>query len=847
MKHKASYLLISLLGLSLLSCGNENSTLLNSASNPEKEVSSTKEEIQVKVYLDSKGASLNEDEITLIYQQPYSLPVPEATAEMGNVVFEGWYYNNVLVETSGDSFPYDREVTLVARFENQDFTFRLNSDNTYTVIKNNSNSRYLSIPSLYNGLPVTRINKNVFSYDNHIVSVNIPSTVTEIGENSFYHCSKLKVLTFTGSVKSIGYCAFDSCKNLKKVYFDGELKDYLSIEMDEGSSPCLNKASLYLNNVLLTQLEIPSTVTSIKDYAFQGVTSIESVSIPSSVTSIGSMAFYHCSSLKNVTMDDSVTQIGSKAFMECYGLESISLSSVLNEIPSSCFKNCYHLTQISFPTDIKTISENAFESCRGLTSLSLPDKLETISNCAFKSCSSITSITFPDTLTSIGNQAFAYNSSLLGLSLGKNVTLIGLGTFATTPSLESIQVDGENLTYKASGNTLIEISDKKVIQGCRNSILPDDVLILGSQCFFGCYYLTDITLPGSLTTIEDYVFANCSKLSSLTIGKNVTSIGNNVLTGCGGLLTLIVDEENPNYSSITNCLLSKDKKTLIYGCTGSIIPLEVETISKEAFYYSSITEVNIPSGVKYIQERAFSHCYDLSKVSMADSVESILDGCFSYCIELSDVSLSSSLESIPASCFANCYFLSSLTIREGVRQIEDEAFRLCLNLDSLSLPSTLTSLGQACFLEDDIDEITISSANTNFVSEEHMLLDKSKKKLFYSSKNVTLPSTLEEIMPYALYGNDWIESLVLPSSMKIIHMYGCSNMNGLTSIVLPSSLNELEDNAFSDCSKLSEILYSSTSQDFSKIKIGIEVFSDTDAEEVITTDGSVRLGEKYFS
>ena len=73
----------------------------------------------------------------------------------------------------------------------------------------------------------------------------------------------------------------------------------------------------------MRSVTIPSSVTSIGNYAFYGCYRLVSVTIPSSVTSIGEWAFYHCYGLVSVTISSSVTSIGSDAFNNCSALKVV--------------------------------------------------------------------------------------------------------------------------------------------------------------------------------------------------------------------------------------------------------------------------------------------------------------------------------------------------------------------------------------------------------------------------------------------------------------------------------------------------------------------------------------------
>ena len=111
------------------------------------------------------------------------------------------------------------------------------------------------------------------------------------------------------------------------------------------SNPLCSSYKLYLNEQIVDNLIIPSSVTSIRDYAFSGCSSLISVTIPSSVTCIGGSAFSSCSGLTSITIPSSITSIGNEAFSGCTNLKDIT-----SEI-----------------TDVFVTGTNAFVGCENAT------------------------------------------------------------------------------------------------------------------------------------------------------------------------------------------------------------------------------------------------------------------------------------------------------------------------------------------------------------------------------------------------------------------------------------------------------------------------------------------------
>ena len=296
---------------------------------------------------------------------------------------------------------------------------------------------------------VTSIGDGAFYACSGLTSVSIPNSVTSIGEEAFSGCSGLTSITIPNSVTSIGDGVFDYCSGLTSIDVASENTHYSSID---GVLYNYAQDTLIRCPGAKTSVTIPNSVTSIGRHAFDycsGLTSIDvasgnthysstdgvlynyaqdtlilcpkaksSVNIPSSVTFIRAWAFYACSGLTSITIPNSVTYIGYGAFYGCSGLTSVIIGNSVTYIGMSAFYDCSSLASINVAsgnthyssTDgvLYNYAQDTLILCpKAKSSVNIPSSVTFIRAWAFYACSGLTSIKCLASIPpSIGNNSF---------------------------------------------------------------------------------------------------------------------------------------------------------------------------------------------------------------------------------------------------------------------------------------------------------------------------------------------------------------------------------------------------------------------------------------------------------
>ena len=440
----------------------------------------------------------------------------------------------------------------------------------------------------------------------------------------------------------------------------------------------------------LSEIVIPSSVTSIGDSAFSLCSSLSEIVIPFSVTSIGDWAFSLCSSLSEIVIPSSVTSIGDSAFSWCDSLSEIVIPSSVTSIGKGAFYGCSSLSEIVIPSSVTSMGDRAFYGCSSLSEIVIPSCVTSIGDRAFDTCSSLLEIVIPPSVTSIGDYAFLGCRSLSEIVIPSSVTSIGDSAFSWCDSLSEI-------------------------------VIPSSVTSIGKGAFYNCRFLSEIVIPSSVTSIGDWTFSGCESLSEIVIPSSVTSIGNRAFCGCSSLKYISIPKSvidlngnpfvewkgkleclSPNLVYEDDILFNKDKSRIIsfrnQNIESYVIPSSVTGIGDWAFSgCDSLSEIVIPSSVTSIGDRAFSSCDSLSEIVIPSSVTSIGNGAFSDCDSLSEIVIPSSVTSIGDGAFSGCDSLSEIVIPSSVTSIGHHAFYGCRSLSEIVIPFSVTSIGDSAF------------------------------------------------------------------------------------------------------------------------------------------------------
>ena len=249
------------------------------------------------------------------------------------------------------------------------------------------------------------------------------------------------------------------------------------------------------------------------------------------------------------------------------------------------------------------------------------------------------------------------------------------------------------------------------------------VVAIGDSAFAECEFLSQVTVPGSVTSIGDGAFAGCYSFEKIIFLGNAPEMGEYVF-GEGGICGIpstctayvrkdstgwgvpipgiwheipIVyqsgyEDGSDGYGSETADGYTWRYRLLVGNAGVEIVGVEPEPMG----------EVAIPSRlggktVTSVGACVFAFCQDLWWVDLPSGIRNIGDGAFYSCDELEAIFFPEALTNIGARAFAQCGYIEQAYIPFGVIGIGDEAFADCWNLKRASVPSSVSYIGRDVF------------------------------------------------------------------------------------------------------------------------------------------------------
>ena len=332
------------------------------------------------------------------------------------------------------------------------------------------------------------------------------------------------------------------------------------VEAIGGSAKGANGGHVFTNSYdrrIIQRVTMPSSVKRIRGMAFSDCPNLSEVYLSDTLTNIGVSAFSRCDSLRSIDIPGTVDVIESFAFGWCSNLVDLVIGNGVREIGYGAFASCTSLegngeAGLVIPDSVKTIGDSAFWKT-GIRRLTLPKGVD-IAHWAFAQCSNLEYVNIggevlmappkkkflakgrllgatpsnPDAI-SIGKNAFSGNKKLESVTIGSAVEDIGGGAFSGCPNLITVTLQNNDNFVIEDGVLLTKDRTTLVsVYGSNTSVtVPNSVTAIQEFAFANDETLTNAVLQSGVTTIGEGAFSNATAFASITIPASVTTIGVN--------------------------------------------------------------------------------------------------------------------------------------------------------------------------------------------------------------------------------------------------------------------------------------------------------------------------------
>ena len=366
--------------------------------------------------------------------------------------------------------------------------------------------------------------------------------VRTIELNAFRDCTSLQRLVLSDSLETIGVHAFDGCSAITDtVVFPESLVSLGDNAFAGASGPnavavwkakhCKSGARPMSH---FTKVIFGENVEYIGTYLFCNAP-LDTVILPHGLDSIEQRAFYGCS-LRYIELPQSLKYIGPSAFDGATSLTSLTVPENMSNIPNALCYGCSSLKSVTLPEGIKAIENYAFANCKSLSNINIPQSVESIGGNAFSDCSSLTSVSIPEGITRISGFAFSLCSSLKEVHFPKSLTSIEERAF------QGCAMD--SLDFPASLVSIGEDAFSRLLN-LKELFIPDEVRQIKSGAFEGCTALQKVTFGRKVSMIDTDAFKGDNRLTEITCNAVVPPLAqSSTFSGVPDTAILIVPSQS---------------------------------------------------------------------------------------------------------------------------------------------------------------------------------------------------------------------------------------------------------------------------------------------------------------
>lgn len=254
-----------------------------------------------------------------------------------------------------------------------------------------------------------------------------------IGRMAFKNCS-LTEIQLPDSVTVIRDQAFFGCSKLRRMNIPRSLKVF---EMEHSPFPSsfsdLNGESVHYQNRegILFNSDMSELFLCYQDRV--------RVEVPQTVKMIAPQAFINRLDMKEIILPDGLETIGDAAFMGCVALTTLTIPQTVTAVGKRLCWGCHSLQKVILPQSIKEVPPFAFFSC-DLREVSLPEGIKKIGEHAFGANFTMKSVFMPNSVRSIGMSAYEKCDSLEKIHLPERLNTIDISTFNGCKALRSIDI-----------------------------------------------------------------------------------------------------------------------------------------------------------------------------------------------------------------------------------------------------------------------------------------------------------------------------------------------------------------------------------------------------------------------